>query len=752
LVFFPLKTFFTLLFILLGSQASLRAQQGINEEKYQLRIRATPEPIRLDGLLDEAAWQGADPVANFYQQFPYDTSFAEAKTEVRVAFDAQNLYVGAVCYQARKYIVQSLKRDFAGGTSDAFIVNLDPFRDKLNGFNFAVSPLGVQREALLSNGETLSTDWDNKWYARVRNYDDRYVVEIAIPFKTLRYRRREGLNQWNINFVRNELVRNERSVWAPVPRNFGGNALSFSGTLVWETPPPAPGANVSVIPYLLASGNVDYLAKKPTTTMTNAGFDAKVAVTPSLNLDLTVNPDFAQVEVDRQQTNLSRFELFFPERRQFFIENADLFGTFGFDNINPFFSRRIGIKDGQKIPILAGARLSGRLNRAWRIGLLSMQTARKSEVAEPAANFSMVAVQRKVFSRSNVAFIFVNKQRFFADSAERRSQPDAYSRIVGLDYNLGSRDGRVQGKAFFHRAFTPQPLPQQYAAGALVNYSSTSWNVASNAEVVGKNYGGDAGAAAATGYVPRGNYYRVEPNVSYLIYPKSGWVNTYGFGADGDWVWRLDDHRQTDWDFSPLFFTVRFQSTASLRITPIRWDYTYLFTDFDPTRTNGKTLLAGTEYVYRSLRFTYASNTRRRFFYSVQGRFGEYFNGKLSNLTSSYSYRAQPYGIFSLDVNYNHIVLPSDYHSADLLLLGPRMELSFSKSLFLTTFLQYNNQVNNVNLNARLQWRFKPVSDLFVVYTDNYFATADERDTIRYSALQSKNRALVLKLTYWLNI
>ncbi len=734
---------------LLSPLAALRAQQGINEEKYQLPIHATPEPMRLDGLLDEAAWQNARVAQDFYQQFPYDSSFAGAKTEVRVTFDAQNLYVGAVCYQARKYIVQSLKRDFAGGTSDAFIVNLDPFRDKLNGFNFAVSPLGVQREGLLSNGNELSTDWDNKWYVKVRNYDDRYVVEIAIPFKTLRYRRREGLNQWNINFVRTELVRNERSTWAPVPRNFPATDLTFSGTLRWETPPPAPGANVSVIPYLLASGDVDFLAKKPTAATTNAGFDAKVAVTPALNLDLTVNPDFAQVEVDRQQTNLSRFELFFPERRQFFIENSDLFGTFGFYNVNPFFSRRIGIKDGQKIPILAGARLSGRLNRNWRIGLLSMQTARRSEVAEPAANFGMVAVQRKVFSRSNVAFVFVNKQRFFTDSAERRSQPEAYSRIAGLDYNLASRDGRTQGKLFFHRAFTPRPLPQPYAAGALLNYSSTSWNVASNAEVVGKNYGA---VAEATGYVPRSNYYRVEPTVSYRIYPKSTWINSYGVGVDGDWIWRLDDHRQTDWDFSPLYFTVQFQSSASLRITPLRWDYTYLFDEFDPTGTDGKALLAGSEYVYRSLRFTYASNTRRRFFFSAQGRIGGYFNGKLTNLTSSYSYRAQPYGIFSLDVNYNHIVLPAGYNSADLWLVGPRMELSFSKSLFLTTFFQYNNQVNNVNLNARLQWRFKPVSDLFVVYTDNYFATTDERDGLRYSALQSKNRALVLKLTYWLNI
>jgi Domain of unknown function (DUF5916) len=739
--------------------APLQAQRAPvdNEASYTIKIKRASGKITLDGRLDDAAWAGAEPVSNFILAQPVEGAPAQHQTEVRLLFDDQFIYLGAKCYEDRdKYVVQSLRRDFPGGTTDILGINLDPFRDRQNAFHFTVSALGVQREGLVSNGNLLSTDWDNRWYSKVENYPDHWIVEYAIPFKSIRYRQEAGENRWLVNFLRfdQSMGQAERSSWAPIPRQFNGNDVNFSGTLLWESPPPAPGANIAVIPYVLGQGAVDYLNNKPLATNANAGLDAKIAISSSLNLDLTFNPDFAQVEVDRQVTNLSRFELFFPERRQFFLENADLFGAFGFGDLNPLFSRRIGLARDRddnlvNVPILAGARLSGRLNQNWRIGAMSMQTGFKRELGVAATNFSTVAVQRRLFSRSNLAFIFVNKQNFALDSAGRtnwRLDKESFNRVAGLDFNYFSPDGRWRTKSFVHRSFSPEKLDGKapYVAATSLEYRAHNLNVFAQSSIVGEHY------SAETGFVPRRDFLQVEPFATYTFWRERKRVLSWFLGVDSDVIWRKSDRRLTDWDFSPVFWGVNFQNSAQIRITPIRWNYTYLFEPFDPTNTDGKQLPEGTSYLYRNIRIFYHSDLRRRFNYTLQGRFGEYFNGNLNSIQANIGYRVQPYGILSVDATYNRINLPEGFNDRTLWLVGPRFDLTFVPNLFLTTFLQYNNQVNNVNLNMRLQWRFAPVSDLFIVYTDNYFANADEPGG--YRAFESKNRALVLKCTYWLNI
>jgi Domain of unknown function (DUF5916) len=318
----------------------------------QIVIQKSATPIKLDGLLDEPAWQTADVAQRFHLLFPVDTGFATDASEARLTFDDQNLYVGVVCYQRREdYIVQTLRRDFGPGTGDVFNIMLDPTKDGLNGFSFGVGPLNVQREALISNGDQSSFEWDNKWYSRVTNYDDRWVAEIAIPFKTLRYNVQAGANTWHINFTRARLKNFEVTTWTHIPMVYRPQNLAFTGKLHWATPPPKPGVNISLIPYAIGNRSIDYardentldLIERQARTGGNFGGDVKIAVTSGLNLDLTFNPDFSQVEVDRQVANLSRFELFFPELRQFFLENRDMFAMFGFPNSRPFFSRRIGL-------------------------------------------------------------------------------------------------------------------------------------------------------------------------------------------------------------------------------------------------------------------------------------------------------------------------------------------------------------------------------------------------------------------------
>lgn len=724
--------------------------QLANDSKFTINIKKSIGNIKIDGKLDEATWQIASVAKDFQQNFPYDTSAAQMQSQIRVTYDKDNLYIGAICFQPKKYVVQSLRRDYPNGSSDIFFMTIDPFRDKLNGFYFAVSPFGVQKEGLISNGTELNIDWDNKWYCEATQLEDRYIVEIAIPFKTLRYK--ANMKEWNINFARNNLLVNERSTWAPIGRNFRPLDLNFCGKLIWDDAPPVPTANISIIPYTIANSSKDFIANTPTVTGLDAGMDAKVAITPSINLDLTLNPDFAQVEVDKQVTNLSRFELFFQERRQFFLENSDLFNSFGTNNINPFFSRRIGLgrntNNGQnvRVPIIAGARISGRLNKDWRIGYLNMQTAKSDEFGLPATNFSVAAIQRRIGKRNNIGLIFVNK-----DELNNKQSDYRYNRIIGLDYNIASSTGKYQGKAFFHQMFQPININEQYAMGASIFITNPFYSFDGGFENVGINYRTEAG------FTPRNGYIRNKGTFNRIFYTKgssSKKINNWRIGPDYDMVYGKTNNLITDFD-AGLFFKVAFQNSAELTGALIRMDYTYLFSDFDPTNTGGQKLPAGSSYRYFSNRFGFKSNQRNNFYFNINTRIGNYFNGKITELQTSWSYRWQPWGIFSVDANYTSIRLPKPYNTADLWLIGPRAELSFSKSVFFNLFLQYNNQVNNININGRFQWRFKPASDFFIVYTDNYFATDDMNILVNnrgVNALQVKNRAIVAKLTYWFNL
>lgn len=735
--------------IILLSAAShwLLANPGPNSDRYRLNIRRAAGKIVVDGKFTEKDWQVAQPARNFWQQFPDDSIRARRSTEVRMTYDRQHLYIAVLALQKQEYVVQSLRRDFAAnGSSDVILINIDTFHDKQNAFHFAVNPYGVQREGLVSNGDNFSADWDNRWTCKVSNHRDRWMVEIAIPFKTLRYRTGADATHWGINFFRYNLSDNERSCWAPIPRGFSSSDIAFSGTLVWDQRPPEPGTNIALIPYAAASVQQDRVRQQPTRAGVSTGFDAKVGLTPALNLDLTVNPDFAQVEVDQQVTNLSRFELLFPERRQFFLENADLFGTFGFSKVNPFFSRRIGLARSpvsgelERNAIHAGLRLSGKLNNRWRVGLLSMQTAGDSDLSLRTANFTVATAQYRVFDRSNISAILVNK-----------IDRTGYNSVAGLDYNLASADGRWQGKFFVHKLLRNDNRSGQSAAGAQLEYSTRRFTAATQNQLVGRNYNPEVG------FVQRRDIFRTTNQFNVVFFPGGSlkkWLNYVSFGPEADVIYGQAQRQIIDWE-AGLYGKIKFQNTASLRLALARWEYVYLFSPFDPSGKNDPTreLPAGSAFRYRQSRFQYQSDARRSFYTVIEGRFGQYFNGRLFNIHTTFQYRQQPIALYALEVNYNRIRLPAGFNDADLLLIGPRLDLTFTRNVYFSTLVQYNNQINNMNINARLQWRFRPVSDFFLVYTDNYFTqAATVGETRFFEPFQSKNRALVAKLTYWFSL
>lgn len=716
-----------------------------------IALKSTDQPIKLDGVVEEA-WFAADSAYDFMQYFPYDTSLAVSQTVARILYDDQYIYVlGIMQNQApdRTYITPSLRRDFRGEANDSFSVLFDTFKDRTNGFLFGINPFGVMREVLITGGGSgsgaFNPDWDNKWYGNAKQYDGYWIAEMAIPLKTLRFA--EDAESWYINFYRVDSEFAERSTWSPIERNFSIVNMATMREMKWDRPTGKPGTNISLIPYVAASSNRDFEEGTPQENDVSAGFDLKYAVTPGLNLDLTVNPDFSQVEVDQQVTNLDRFEIFFPERRQFFLENADLFSDYGNSGTRPFFSRRIGVAQdtatGQNIqnPIPFGARLSGKLNDNLRLGFLNMQTGKEENNGLPSYNYSVLTLQQKVFERSNVSFLFVNKQTFDDEAEYNTADFTEYNRSVGTDFNLATANNRWNGKAFFHHTFEEDQQRDAYATGLELNYSDLRWSSRVFSQIVGEGFNPESG------FVRRTDIRQLATTTRYSWYPATGGVQSHGPGFDFDLVGN-STYGFLDWDYNFLY-DIRWRSTARFSMR-LRQQYTYLFDPFDPSGSDGLELPADTEYTNKQIIASYVSNQRKKFFFELRTRSGEYFNGHRLNLAGSFGYRYQPFGFTSIDFTFNRILLPAPYTTGNLILVGPRFDFTFTKSVFFTTFVQYNSQIDNLNINSRLQWRFKPVSDIFLVYTDNYFAYNEGSRFIQFGG--PRVRALTFKITYWLNL
>jgi hypothetical protein len=711
---------------------SLFAVAQKKNNQFQFHIQKTTEPIMVDGSDNEPAWQQAETASSFFMVLPMDTSRASVKTDIKMTYDDRNIYIIAICWLPKKgqpYMVESLRRDFNFGKNDNFIFFLDTYNDLTSGYTFGANAAGAQWDGTLYEGGKADLNWDNKWTSAVKNYDDKWIFEASIPFKTIRYKK--GIKEWGVNFSRLDITAAEKSAWAPVPRQFPTASLAYTGELIWDQPPPSTGLNFSLIPYALAGVSKNYDTKTEPVYKKEIGADAKIALTSSLNLDLTVNPDYSQVEVDKQVTNLDRYELFFPEKRQFFLENNDLFGNFGFANIRPFFSRRIGLS----VPISFGARLSGNIDKNWRIGVMDMQTKSQDSIGLPAQNFSVVAVQRKIFARSNIRLLFVNKQSLNYEPGKdsTKQQYSLYNRNVGAEYNLASANNLWTGKLMFLKSFSPDVSGNTFTHAANLQYNNRHWLLLWQHQYVGKNY------TAEVGYVPRTNYINLNPTAAYLFFPKRGIVLSHGPKYVGTFYYNTS-FKKTDYENILLYiFNLRDQSIFDVWVGN---DWVQLQQPFDPTNSNKDSLAAGTVHRWKAFGVEFFSKPQKLFTYNISTRFGGYYaEGNRYNVNVDLGYRIQPYAGITLSTAYNDIQLPQPWGRTIFWLIGPRIDVTFTNKLFLTTFIQYNDQQKNINLNARLQWRYRPASDLFLVYTDNYYSYP----------LFVRNRAFVLKFTYWWN-
>lgn len=722
-----LKSFF----LVIGLLLSLNTFSQRKNSKFRLHIKKTSNPVVVDGIGSDKAWDTAETAKDFFMVLPMDKGKANEQTTIKMTYDDKNIYLLATFYNATKanYFVESLRRDFSFGKNDNFLFFLDPFNNQTTGFSFGSNAFGAQWDGTMYDGSRIDLNWDSKWISAVTRDEEKWVFEMALPFKSIRYK--AGVTEWGVNFSRLDLKSSEKSSWTPIPRQFPTAALAYTGTLVWDAPPPAPGTNFSIIPYVLGEVNQDLEANGSTKNDVKVGGDIKFSLTSSLNLDLTLNPDFSQVEVDRQVTNLDRFELFFPERRQFFLENGDLFANFGYPTIRPFFSRRIGLG----VPIQAGARVSGNLDNNWRLGIMDMQTSSIDETGLPSQNFGVLSLQRKVFGRSSIGLMFVNKQsiNYPKENDSINAQYPKFNRNFGLEYNLASSNNLWNGKAFFLKSFAPDEIGSGVTQGAHLEYQSRKWNWRVQEEWVGEEY------TAEVGFVPRKGYINLSSKLGHLFFPKKGPIVSHGPEFNMSYFFN-EQMKQTD-HVAYMVYNIDFRKRSSLFFF-LSDDYVELLSPFDPTRLGLEELPVGTKHRWNAFGWEYNSKPQSLFTYSFAGRLGGYYeDGNRTSLTTELGYRFQPYISLSANLNYNHIDLPEPWNKNDFWLIGAEADITFTNKLFFANLFQYNEQSKNFNLNSRFQWRYSPASDLFIVYTNNYFI----------APFEGRNWGLTLKFTYWLN-
>ena len=723
---------------------SLEAQNITEYQKhFELHITPTNAPIKIDGVLDEPVWSAAGLAKDFHKKYPNDIGEAQSKTEVRFTYDDKNIYFGFKVYDSGAAISQSLKRDIGHDGGDGVGIMLDPLNQKTNGFFFVVSALNVQSEDQLNNSfqDKPSWSWDTKWFSATKDYGTYWIAEIAIPLKSLRFD--PAQKHWGINFLRIDAKHNEYSPWTRVPTNFKSYDLGYTGVLHFPASPPKNSSNIILQPYITGNANEDKENGQKTQAAGTTGFDAKVAVNSSLNLDLTVNPDFSQVDVDQQVTNLTRFNIFLPEKRTFFLENSDLFSDFGIPPIRPFYSRSIGLdKDGNRIPILFGARLSGNIDPSTRIGVMDMQTGRQGNYSPE--NFAAFTVHKRVLKRSSIKTYFLNRENFISVADAKKNPLDRYGRNAGMSFEYSNPTGSVGSWATYNQSFKQGLSSEDKYVEAGFNLSSQHWNYIAVAGNVGKNYYTDMGFVqrienydAVRDTSIRVGFKNIFSQLGYQVMPTKGKLGRLTTQIEEYIVFNPDNSMNE----SNAQFSVRAENKntsgfeASLSNTTLNLLY--------PISITGGTPLPAVRYSFNQIELMYRTDFRKAFSFNSGITLGQFYNGTVQGATIGFMLRKQPHLNLGVRSEFNSIQLPGEYGSTNLILIQPRIEYNFNTQLFWTTFVQYNTQSNNFSINSRLQYRYKPMSDFFLVYTDNYFTDP---------MLKNKNRALVFKFNYWFNL
>ena len=702
--------------------------------------------INVDGIADESEWDKAKFNSGFWQYFPLDSIKAPDQTKFKILYNNENLYVLIVSdFQDSKYVVSSLKRDWSSRNNDSMTLVLDTFNDATNAFLFGISAEGVRREGLISNGgnssnrgRDFSFSWDVKWEGEVSTNKNILIAELKIPLSSLRYDDKSA--KWRINIYKTDIGKNVVSSWAKIPRNLSRASLAFMGNLNFEKPLGKSKTPIFLIPYTSGLTGNNFEDQKGISSF-GLGGDAKLSIGSGMVLDLTYNPDFSQVEVDDQIINLTRFEVRLPEKRQFFLQNSDLFSSFGNSySAQPFFSRRIGVAkdlDGNTIQnkIIVGARLSGKINKNLRLGFLNMITDSDPENEISSNNNSVIALQQKMFSRSFLGLIFINREKLEEDEIE--NDQAKFNRVLGIDYNLQSKNSKWVGKIWYHKSYESKNVKNNFSNGLWLNYNSRKNNLFLSSRQISDEFSSDLGFIRRTGIKSH-----------FIKYGHRLWIDSKRIRSIelSQQLYFVDTPNLSNLITDRNYETqgvISFTNQSKFELTYNR-RYTFLLDDFDPVGgENSIPLPSNNGFFYNDFEMQFSSNYTKNYYFNFQTTIGQFYSGNRVSFNTELSYRIQPKFSGSIKLRYDDIYFPSIYTYGKLFLIGPKFEYTFNKKIFWNTFVQYSSKSDNLGINSRLQWRFAPLSDLYLVYNDNYFT---------YDNLVPRVRSLTFKLTYWLNI
>jgi len=673
-----------------------------------MRATRTSAPIVIDGALDEAAWQTAEPIDEFIQAKPRAGHPATERTVVRILYDDQRLYVGAICYDSDpgKIVVTTLEQDYDSLNSDTFGMTLDTFHDRRNAYMFQVNPRGALKDAQVFDDSRYENQaWEGVTYQKAVIGSEGWTVEMAIPFTTLRFDPASSDPAWGINFVRRIRRKNEDALWAPLDRREFVHRMSKAGTLLGLDGLRA-GRNLQVKPFALSSNTAGALRPADVKATTfDAGMDVKYGVTPSMTLDLTWRTDFSQIEVDQEQVNLTRFSLFFPEKRDFFMENA---GIFQFGDLNEralrsgagprdfalFHSRRIGLTNsGKPISMVGGGRLTGTAG-GFQLGLLHLQTDDAPGAA--AEKFSVFRVRRPVAGASDLGFMFVNSQKTGEGDAL------AYSRSYGVDVNLRPRPNLIV-QSYIAATQAPGATGNNMALRFTVGYRDNFWDTSTFVKQIGDGFDPRVGFIRRRDMRHSYATFGVHPRTALPMIQE---VNPY---VEIDYITNLNSVLETrtatfgfDTQFrdgSRLFFEHR----DNFELVP------------EAFKVSNATILPG-EYSSRESAATYQSSAGRKFSARTTLTRGAYYGGEKTSLDVGALWRATSQLLFDVTLSHNDITLGGKPFTADV--LGARVRTALSTRFFTNAFFQYNAAAEQSVVNLRLDYIHSPLSDLFVAYTE----------------------------------
>ncbi len=727
----------------------------------QLKPFRTTETITLDGRLDEPAWNQAPVATEFVQNEPQVDNPASEETEVRVLYDSENLYFGVYAYDAEpsRIIISDLRKDFSRNNGDSFEVVLDTFQDRRNGYQFAINPAGAKWDAQMTNeGRQTNNNWDGVWNVKTRIVEDGWIAEIAIPFKTLKFRKEE-LQNWGINFQRKIRRRNEDSFWSPLPRIYSLNRVSLAGTLD-DIEGVKPGANLRVKPYFATSfsqpeGGTSQKENIPFCRWVsedgcydaNFGVDVKYALTPGLTWDFTYNTDFAQVEADEQQVNLTRFSLFFPEKREFFLENSGIF-QFGanpdrFGGGGPgagrsnrltndmvlFFSRRIGLSDeGSAVPILGGTRLTGRLGSSYELGFLNIQQEEfglpETSNFSQATNFTVARLRRNILANSDIGVMLVNKS--VMNSAH-------FNRVLGTDANF--RFGQsLNLNAYLAKSFTEGGGDENVAGRFSTNYKTAKQDWRASYSTIQEDF------TSEMGFVPRVGNHKVAGRIGRTFRPE----RLRGFIRDTEphlqFEYLMNKHGNLTIRHLDYHWPIRFQNGSFVEIGAnptlerVKSDPPFVIKRDEDK--NKEIIIPPGVYSFQDYFVTARSDASRAISVILSYSTGDFYSGYKHTYGAGGTFRFGYKLETSFRYTHHNINLPEGHFKTNL--LTTRFNYSFSTAMFLNALVQYNSDTQQVSSNVRFNLIHRPLSDIFVVYNER-------RDSVGGGLT---DRALILKVTY----